>query len=271
VELRETIRLRVGCSFTYELAIPAPAIVQVAVRRGESARVLTEAWELPAADELRDPYGNSLWRAMLRPPVAGIRYDAVVEVPPDADETCQDARQHPIDELPAEPLHFLLTSRYCESDALAAEALRLFGGLPSGWPLAQAVCDWVNANVGFRYGASDAGTSARDVYRRREGVCRDLAHLFVALCRALGIPARYVFGYLPDLFVEPLPVPMDFYAWAEVYLGGRWWTFDPRNNRRRVGRVVVGRGRDAADVAMVTTWGAVRLTGFEVWAAEALK
>lgn len=253
------------------MAAPVPALVQVAARRGESVDVLRETWELdPAAsrDELSDVYGNAIQRMTLGPGTARLRYDATVEVPGQPDEVCPSARQHAIEALPAEALHYLLASRYCESDVLAPAAAELFGAGPAGWPLAQAICDWVHQNVRFRYGSSDPATSARDVFARREGVCRDLAHLFVAFCRAMNLPARYVFGYLPDLFVEPSPDPMDFCAWAEVYLDGRWWTFDPRNNQPRVGRVLIGRGRDAVDVAMVTTWGAADLTGFEVWAEE---
>jgi transglutaminase-like putative cysteine protease len=263
----------VGCAFVYELADAAPALFQVAPRMGESVDVLRESWELdPPAPlvELSDLYGNRIRRAQLEPGVSRIRYDATVEVPMRPDEMDASAGQHPIAELPVEALHYLLASRYCESDLLAPAALELFGGTTPGWERAQAICDWVNGNIRFRYGASDQHTSAADVHRSGEGVCRDLAHLFVTFCRAMSIPARYVFGYLPDVLVaEPLPGAMDFYAWAEVYLGGRWWTFDPRNNARRIGRVVIGRGRDAVDVAMITTWGAATLTGFEVWAAEA--
>jgi len=269
--LKDTIRLRVGCAIAFGMAAPVPALVQVAARRGESFDVLRETWELdPAAsrDELSDPYGNVIQRVTLGPGTARLRYEATVEVPGQPDEVCPSARQHAIEALPAEALHHLLASRYCESDALAPVAAELFGAGPAGWPLAQAICDWVHQNVRFRYGSSDPTTTARDVFARREGVCRDLAHLFVAFCRAMNLPARYVFGYLPDLFVEPPPDPMDFCAWAEVYLDGRWWTFDPRNNQPRVGRVLIGRGRDAVDVAMVTTWGAADLTGFEVWAEE---
>jgi transglutaminase-like putative cysteine protease len=271
VVLKNRIRLRAGCEFAYDLASAVPALVQVTARRGEVAHVLRETWEThPHArmDDLSDLYGNTIHRATLGPGIARIRYDATVEVPAEPDAARPDARQHAIEELPAGALHYLLASRYCESDVLAPVATELFGSGPAGWPLAQAICDWVHANLGFRYGSSDRTTTARDVYERREGVCRDFAHLFITFCRALNLPARYVFGYLPDLFVEPAPTPMDFYAWAEVYLGGGWWTFDPRNNQRRAGRVVIGRGRDAVDVAMMTTWGRAELVGFEVWAEE---
>ncbi len=257
--------------FAYELPDAVPALLQVAARTGESADVLSETWELdPAADlvELSDLYGNAIRRTVLAPGGVRIRYDAVVDVPGRPDEMDAGARQHAIEELPAEALHYLLASRYCQSDVLAPPALDLFGSTPPGWARAQAICDWVHGNVQFRSGSSDQHTTAMDVCGSREGVCRDFAHLFISFCRALNIPARYVFGYLPDLFVEPPFDPMDFCAWAEVYLGGRWWTFDPRNNQRRVGRVVIGRGRDAVDVAMVTTWGRAELGALHVWAQE---
>ena len=266
------IRLRLGCTFDYELPVAVPALLQVAVRRNDGTVIRDEAWDVrPTVEltELSDPYGNMPRRVALPPGEAHIGYDAVVEVPDWPDPMDAGAVQHPIEELPAEALHFLLASRYCESDELAPAAIELFGKTALGWPRAQAISDWVHDSVRFEYGSSDQATSAMDVYRRRRGVCRDFAHLFVALCRAMSIPARYVFGYLPDLFVPPAPDPMDFCAWAEVYLGGRWWTFDPRNNQRRVGHVVVGRGRDAVDVAMITTWGPAQLQSLRVWADEA--
>jgi len=135
----------------------------------------------------------------------------------------------------------------------------------------QAICDWCHDNIKFKYGTSNPLTTAFDVYNNRIGVCRDFAHLAISFCRAMNIPARYVFGYLPDLYVPPDPNPMDFAAWMEVYLGDRWWTFDPRNNARRVGRVLIGRGRDALDVAMLTTFGPAAFKSMTVWADVAGK
>jgi transglutaminase-like putative cysteine protease len=268
----EMIRLHLGCTFVYELPVPVPALLQVAIRRDGEAVVRHEAWDVrPAVEltELSDPYGNTLRRVALPPGEVHIGYDAVVDVSDQPDEMDAGAKQHPIEALPAGALHFLLASRYCESDELGPAALELFAGTAPGWPRVQAISDWVHGSLRFESGSSDQATSAVDVYRRQRGVCRDFAHLFIAFCRAMNIPARYVFGYLPDLFVPPAPDPMDFCAWAEVYLGGRWWTFDPRNNQRRVGRVVVGRGQDAVDVAMITTWGPAQLRSLRVWADEA--
>jgi len=191
---------------------------------------------------------------------------------PSADERSamgQFGRLTSVDDLPDEALLFLLPSRYCESDVLADEAFHLFGSTPSGWARVQAISDWANGHLGFQYGASSPSFSARDVFDRGLGVCRDFSHLAITMCRALNIPARYVFGYLPDIEVPDPGTPMDFCAWMEVYLGDGWHTFDPRNNQRRIGRTVIGRGRDAADVAMVTSFGAVELCSMTVIAREA--
>jgi transglutaminase-like putative cysteine protease len=148
------------------------------------------------------------------------------------------------------------------------QAWELFDPVDPGWPRVQAVCDWVHDHVRHEVGASTAVTTASDVWKSRSGVCRDLTQLGITLCRALNVPTRYVAGYLPDIAVDPPDLPMDFCSWFEAWLGGRWWTFDPRNNEPRVGRVVIARGRDALDAAMVTTWGAAQLQVMTVWADE---
>jgi transglutaminase-like putative cysteine protease len=153
---------------------------------------------------------------------------------------------------------------------LGDEAWSRFGGMPLGYSRVQAICDYVNSHLTFEYGRSGPQTTAADVNASGFGVCRDFTHLAISFCRALNIPARYVFGYLPDMDVPPDPAPMDFAAWMEVWLGDRWWTFDPRNNRRRKGRILIGSGRDASDVAMVTTFGAPLLESMTVHAQEDL-
>ena len=265
----QEVRVRVGCEFTYEVSSPSPAAIQVAPRRGEFAAVLEEHWELsPEAvlDVIPDPYGNPIRRAVLGEGMARLRYDALVEVPGEPDAVGDGAVQHPIEELDGEKLHFLLPSRYCVSDELMSTAWELFGDTEPGWPRAQAISDWVHTNLEFQYGSSNQLTTARDAFEQRRGVCRDFAHVFVSFCRAMNIPTRYVFGYLPDIGVPPQDHPMDFCAWSECFLADRWWTFDPRNNRRRVGRVVIGRGRDALDAAMMTTWGPASFRTLTVWA-----
>jgi transglutaminase-like putative cysteine protease len=271
VGIEQHIRVRAGCEFTYEVSAPSPAAIQVAPRLGEVARVLHDSWDLtPEAklDVVGDLYGNQIRRTVLGQGSARFRYDALVEVPAAADEVGESAVQHPVQELGGEQLHFLLPSRYCLSDELMDTAWNLFGATEPGWTRAQAISDWVHDNLQFQYGSSNPLTTARDALDQGKGVCRDFAHLFVTFCRAMNIPTRYVFGYLPDIGVPPPDHPMDFCAWSECYLGDRWWTFDARNNQRRVGRVVIGRGRDALDAAMITTWGPASFRGMTVWADQ---
>jgi transglutaminase-like putative cysteine protease len=215
-----------------------------------------------------DSYGNRCQRILLPIGEHILYYDAVVQVTDDWDEVAFDASQMPVEDLPDDVLLYTLPSRFCLSDVLSDTAWHLFGNTQPGWARVQAICDWVHTAIRFQYGTSTPFTTAVDVYEQRVGVCRDFAHLAVTFCRALNIPTRYVFGYLPDIGVPPSDDPMDFCAWIEVYLGGRWWTFDPRNNTPRVGRVLIGRGRDALDVAMVTTYGSPTLKQMTVWADE---
>jgi len=248
---------------------PTVATVQVRPRSDSTHRLVTESWstepELPV-DEYNDHYGNPVKRVTMPPGDLAIKYDGFVLVPDAAEPDGTEAPQVPVDDIPGELLHFTLPSRYCLSDQVMGVAWELFGDAEPGGKRVQAVCDWVHDNIQFQYGTSNPLTTAVDVLDQRKGVCRDMTHLAVTFCRALNIPARYVFGYLPDLYVDPPDHPMDFAAWMEVYLGDRWWTFDPRNNARRVGRVLIGRGRDALDVAMVTTFGPARFRSMTVWA-----
>jgi transglutaminase-like putative cysteine protease len=216
-----------------------------------------------------DMYGNICDRLNLVEGENLVRYDATVEVPSEFDEMGAGAVQHRIEDLPDHALVYLLPSRFCLSDLLHDQAWELFGATEPGWARAQAISDWVHGNITFQAGASTPITTAVDVWEKRVGVCRDFAQLGVTFCRSVNIPARYVFGYLPDIGVPAPDEPMDFCAWMEVYLGNRWWTFDPRNNVPRTGRVVIGRGRDALDVAMATTYGGAVLETMQVWADKA--
>lgn len=179
------------------------------------------------------------------------------------------ASEIPVERLPHDVLVFLLGSRYCETDRLSDEAWRLFGHTPLGWPRVQAICDFVHTHMTFGYEHSRATRTASEAYGERHGVCRDYAHLAAAFCRCLNIPARYCTGYVTDIGLPPPYAPMDFAAWIEVYLGGRWHTFDPRNNAPRIGRILIARGRDAADVPLTHIFGPGILSGFRVWAEEA--
>ncbi|MCU1429967.1 MAG: Transglutaminase [Actinomycetia bacterium] len=265
------MRVHVGSEFVYETAVPTHSVWQVEPRPDSEHRVLSEAWTITPdvpTHVYRDQFGNVCRRLTMPQGQCFLRYDAEAEVPGHADASDTDASEPRPEQLPDDVLVFTLPSRFCPSDVLADEAWNLFGAMTPGWSRVQAICDWVHAEVQFAYGSSSPVMSAADVFESRSGVCRDYAHLAVTFCRALNIPARYAFGYLPDIAVTPLDDPMDFCAWMEVYLGGRWWTFDPRNNARRIGRVLIGRGRDALDVAMVTTFGAPNLARMTVWADE---
>jgi transglutaminase-like putative cysteine protease len=170
--------------------------------------------------------------------------------------------------LPPEALVFLLASRYCDSDRLIDLAWTLFGQTSPGWPRVQAICDFVHGHIAFGYAHASVTRTAAEAYEEKRGVCRDYAHLAIAFCRALNIPARYCTGYLGDIGTPPPYPPGDFAAWFEAYLGGQWHTFDPRNNVPRIGRVLLARGRDAADVAITTTFGPNTLISFRVWTDE---
>lgn len=261
-----------GCEFNYEVPAPTPATVQVRPRFDSQHRLVEETWSSEpklSLDEFADFYGNSVKRLVMEPGNLVLRYDAVVDVPGDPDPVGAEAAEVAVEDLPGELLHYTLPSRYCPSYELMDRAWELFGTTPRGWSRVQAISDWVNENITFQYGASHALTTAADVLAAGRGVCRDFAHLGVTLCRAMNIPARYVFGYIPDIGVPPAADPMDFCAWMEVWLGERWWTFDPRNNKPRVGRVLIGRGRDALDVAMLTTYGTAIFKNMTVWADHA--
>ena len=264
--------IRIG----YELAFAAPAPVPMvamlyvhpsrtaALRRPDRLRAEPEI----AVEDFTDPFGNRC--ARLVGPAGRFRLwsDTVVEDTGLPDPVNPEARQHPVEELPAEALPYLLASRYCEVDRLSDTAWKLFEGAPTGWGRVQAVCDWVHGNVRFGYQFARATKTAFDTFTERTGVCRDFVHLAITFCRSLNIPARYSTGYLGDIGVPPAPFPMDFSAWFEVYLEGQWYTFDARHNVPRIGRVLMARGRDAVDVALTTSFGRAQLEKFTVWTDE---
>jgi transglutaminase-like putative cysteine protease len=216
----------------------------------------------------RDSFGNWCSRIVAPKGKTCIFSDAVVRDSGLPDEVSPDALQSPVEALPEDALLFLLGSRYCETDRLTAVAWELFEKSPPGWARVQAICDFVHQHVSFGYEHARSTKTAWETFHERQGVCRDYAHLAVALCRCMNIPARYCTGYLGDIRVPPMPGPMDFSSWFEAYLGGRWYTFDARFNTPRVGRILIARGRDAADVAISTAFGANTLKQFKVWADE---
>jgi transglutaminase-like putative cysteine protease len=196
-----------------------------------------------------------------------LRNDATVTDSGLPDVQALTAHQHAVEELPDDVLVFLLASRYCEVDSeLRDIAWSLFGNLPAGWPLVQSVCDFVHRHIRFDYLQARANRTALEAFQEGVGVCRDYMHLAITFCRSLNIPARYCTGYLGDIGVPAVASPMDFSAWFEVYLSGAWYVFDARNNMPRIGRILMARGRDAADVALTTTFGRNQLQSFRVWA-----
>jgi transglutaminase-like putative cysteine protease len=264
-------RLRVGCEFVHDAAAPTPTVAQVEPRSEPPVVISDAVWQIQPETPSRtyiDLYGNQCRRFVLPAGRSTIRFEAIATVPDAPEDADESAPELPPEELPDDVMIFTLPSRYCLPDLLGDEAWGLFADIPAGYKRVHAIVDHVHEHIRFRYGSSTHTTTALDVLESRWGVCRDFTHLAISFCRALNIPARYVFGYLPDMDVEPDPAPMDFAAWMEVWLGDRWWTFDPRNGRRRKGRVVIGRGRDASDVAMITTFGAPKLESMVVIAEE---
>ena len=265
------MRVRVGCEFQFESVHPVTTVMLVGTRSDGAHHTIYESrWAEPMLQirDFRDAFSNSCWRIEIPAGPSMIRYDAIVDVDDEPDPREPGALLIPPSELPDEVLGYTLPSRYVESDQVANDAWALFGHTPSTWERVQAVCDWVHENVRYDPAAIVPHSTARQLLDRRAGVCRDFALLVTAFCRALNIPARYTFGYLPDIAVDPPDTPMDFHAWSEVFIAGRWYTFDARHNMPRVGRVVVGYGRDAADVALTTSYGALELVAMQVWAEE---
>ncbi|MEX2518756.1 MAG: transglutaminase family protein [Paracoccaceae bacterium] len=211
-----------------------------------------------------DRFGNRITRILTAKGPTRLWSDCAIEVDGIPDPQAPSAKQHAVPDLPDDVLCYLLASRYCDSDNLTEEAWSNFGGFPEGWSRVRAIANFVHQHVTFGYQFGRANKTASDVYREKAGVCRDFAHLSIALCRAMNIPARYASGYLGDIGV-PYSGPGDFCAWFEVFLGGRWHTFDARYNQPRIGRVLMVRGADAADVAMITSFGAYELKLFRVW------
>jgi transglutaminase-like putative cysteine protease len=217
-----------------------------------------------------DGFGNQCRRLMAPAGETVMRIDGVIVDSGRPDEVSRDAQEVPVEQLPHHLLTFLLGSRYCETDRLSQVAWDLFGGMKPGYTRVEAICDYVHNHITFGYKHARSTRTALEAFDEKIGVCRDFAHLLIAFCRCLNIPARYVNGYLGDIGVPKDPAPMDFSAWVEVYLGNRWYTFDARHNKPRIGRIVVARGRDATDVPLINTFGPHTLTTFKIWTDEVL-
>jgi transglutaminase-like putative cysteine protease len=268
----DAVRLRIGYELDFEFPQPTPVLSVLNVHFSRASDL--EAPDLIRLDppvpitSYRDGFGN--WCGRFTAPAGNFRIgtDTVIRDEGLPDPVVADARQHPIEELPDEALVFLLASRFCESDRMLDLAWSLFGSTPAGWLRVQAICDFVHEHIRFDYQQARPTRSAFEGYVEGVGVCRDYAHLAIAFCRAMNIPARYCTGYLGDVGTPPPYPPGDFAAWFEAYLGGAWYLFDPRNNVPRQSRVLMARGRDAADVALTTTFGPGVMQGFRVWTDE---
>ncbi len=216
----------------------------------------------------RDAFGNFCHRLVAPKGQLQLSTRTIINDSGAADEVVISALQHDVNDLPDDVLVYLMASRYCETERLAAMAWKMFGQWPADWRRVQAICDFVHRHIAFGYEHASPTKTAWDTLHESKGVCRDYAHLAIALCRCMNIPARYCTGYLTDIGTPPPHGAMDFAAWFEAYLGGRWYTFDPRNNEPRIGRILMARGRDAVDVAITTAFGMNTLTSFTVFADE---
>ena len=266
------MRIRAGYDIAFTMSQHTPMILMLTVHPSRAKDLLTAQRLLTAPKiplrEYRDVFGNVCTRIVAPPGVAEFKADSEIYDSGEPDEVVPHAPQHPIEELPDNALVFLLGSRYCDTQCLSDFAWQTFGASKPGWTRVQAICDFVHNHIKFGYSYARADRTASDAYRERVGVCRDFAHLAITLCRCMNIPGRYCTGYLGDIGVPRDTAPMDFSAWFEVFLDGRWLTFDARHNRPRIGRILIAYGRDTADVAISTSYGSSNLTGFKVVTEE---
>ena len=264
--------IRVGFEISYGADAETPMVVMLRIHPSRARDIVGQ--EVIATDPdvriryYHDSFGNICGR--LTAPAGGITFrgHALVRDTGLADPFVPEARQMPVEELPDDVLLYLMASRYCETDRLVDFAWSQFGNTSPGWERVQAINSWVHHHVRFDYQQARPTKSAFDVFQEQQGVCRDFAHLALTLCRCMNIPARYATGYMGDIGIPPDPAPMDFSGWYEVYLSGKWYTFDARHNTPLIGRILMGTGRDAADVALSTTFGRTVLNKFVVVSDE---
>jgi transglutaminase-like putative cysteine protease len=266
------MEIKVGFEITYAAAAATPMVIMLSIHPSRASdliggETITTEPNAPIGF-YRDSFGNVCGRLVA--PAGGVTLfgDALVRDSGQPDAVNPAAQQLPIDQLPDELLLYLMPSRYCETDKLTDIAWKLFGATKPGWERVCAVNEFVHHHVAFGYEHAHAMKTAMDVYEQKSGVCRDFAHLALTLCRCMGIPARYCTGYMGDIGIPPEPFPMDFSGWYEVYLSGHWYTFDARHNVPRIGRILMGTGRDAADVALSTSFGRMQLKKFVVISDE---
>jgi transglutaminase-like putative cysteine protease len=266
------MQIRVGYELTYTCPQETPMIFLLNIHSSRASDILVPdpVITLPSTPVAgyHDSFGNRCTRIVAPPGELRIFTDALVNDTGLPDIIAPGMPQTPVEALPEETIQFLLGSRYCETDVLSPIAWQLFGKTPMGWERVRAICDFVHNHIQFGYGFARSTKTAWQVYEERAGVCRDFAHLAIAFCRCMNIPARYCTGYLGDIRVPSSDAPMDFSGWFEAFLDGRWYTFDARHNAPRIGRVLIARGRDASDVAISTTFGPNLLQSFKVWTDE---
>lgn len=265
------LSVRLGCKLAYDTPVATPALFVLRPMFDSRFVVMQERISFGIGvpmDEFQDSHGNSTHRVTLMPGRNAVRHDAIVAV-----SSWHDSREVldpilPIALLPPAVLRYTMPSRYCDSDKLMDFAWREFGDVPNGLARVQAICDWVHTNIEYRHGSGRPDLSASETVQRRYGVCRDFAHTAIALCRTFNLPARYVVGHLPDIGCFDPGTAMDFHAYMEVYLGREWFTFDPRYNTPRIGRVKLAHGSDAVEGAFATIYGQASPVHFEVWAYQ---
>jgi len=264
--------IRAGYEIRYETDVPTPMLAMLSVHPSRNKDLVTPHRIVASPDvpmyDYPDAFGNVCTRITVPEGGLALACDFTIHDDGLPDPVAPEAAQHALEDLPNEVLIFLLGSRYCETDRLSEVAWSLFGGIEPGWARVQAIVDFTHNHIEFGYHHARSTKSAWDAHQEQQGVCRDFAHLAITLCRCMNIPARYCTGYLGDIGVAPMDSSMDFSAWFDVYLGGRWHTFDARHNRPRVGRILMARGRDATDTALTTTFGPAKLVGFDVHTDE---
>jgi transglutaminase-like putative cysteine protease len=264
--------IRAGYALSLAASAPTPLVAMLNIRP-ERVPDLRSAHGIDtdrgaAMDHYHDAFGNFCTRLTLPAGVTTISCDFIIEDDGLPDRQNPAAIQHDVSDLPSDVLMYLVGSRYCDTDLLSNIAWGLFGHVPAGWQRVQAIVDFVHQHLTYGYCHARATRTAYEAYQERVGVCRDFAHLAVALCRCMNIPARYCSGYLGDIGISPVDIAMDFHAWFEVYLGGEWHSFDARHRLPRIGRILMACGRDAADTALTTAFGSVQLVGFKVHTEE---
>lgn len=269
------MKIRIGYDIVFDCPQPTPMILMLNVHYSRVAQLATPDYLLTdpvvPITGYRDGFGNWCTRIVAPAGLTRVYSDSIIHDSGLPDEIVPHVAEVALQDLPEETLVFLLGSRYCETDRLTKEAWRLFGQTQPGWARVQAICDFVHGHIEFGYQHARRSKSAWEAYNEGAGVCRDYAHLAITFCRCMNIPARYCTGYLGDIGVPFTPAPMDFAGWFEAFLGGRWYTFDARNNTPRIGRVLIARGRDAADVAIATTFGPNTLQSFLVRTDEVIE